>query len=69
VHRRGLSILGRIGAGAAPTEAEAAIVKDAIDALGGVPGTEHHEYHEPGQAEPVESHVNGWDESLVADNA
>jgi hypothetical protein len=62
-------LLDELEAGASPTEAEAAIVKDAIDALGGVPGTEHHEYHEPEQAEPVESHVNGWDESLVADYA
>jgi len=67
-------LIDELEAGASPTEAEAVIIKDAIDALGGVPGTEHHEYHEPEQAEPeqaehVESHVNGWDESLVADNA
>jgi hypothetical protein len=67
-------LLDDLEAGASPTDEEAAIVKDAIAALGGVPGTEHHEYHEPEHAEPehtapVEPHVNGWDESLVADNA
>jgi hypothetical protein len=30
-----------------------------------VPGTEHLEHHQ----EPVESVVNGWDESLVTDKA
>jgi hypothetical protein len=53
-------------AGGTPTDEEAAKVSDIIAALGGVPGTEH---IEPEHHEPDESHVNGWDESLVADNA
>jgi hypothetical protein len=56
-------------AGETPTEEEAAKVKDLIAALGGVPGTEHLEYQEPEHQEPEESHVNGWDESFVGDNA
>src|ERR1700722_19169441 len=81
-------LLDELEEGATPTEEDAAKIKDAIAALGGVPGTEHlqhHEYHEhhehhetehhepehhePEQEEPVESHVNGWDDSLVGDNA
>jgi hypothetical protein len=59
--------------GETPTEHEAASVKDLIAALGGVPGTEHDqhhqpEHHEPEHHEPAESQVNGWDESLAADN-
>ncbi len=43
-------------------------------AHGGVPGTEYLQQPEPEDhqaepEEPVESHVNGWDESLVTDNA
>jgi hypothetical protein len=59
-------------AGETPTEEEAAKVKDLIAALGGVPGTEHLEHHdhqEPEHQGPDESHVNGWDESFVGDNA
>jgi transcriptional regulator with XRE-family HTH domain len=71
-------LLDELEAGTTPTEEDAAKVRDAIAALGGVPGTEHlehhehhepDEHHEPEQEEPVESHVNGWDESLVGDNA
>src|ERR1700719_4169900 len=74
-------LLDELEDGATPTEEEAAKIRDAIAALGGVPGTEHlqhrehrehhepaqDEHHEPGQEQPVESHVNGWDESLVGD--
>jgi hypothetical protein len=79
-------------AGADPTGDEAEKIKNAIAALGGVPGTEHHEQHEPEHHEPEhdehheaehheaehheqdheehgESHVNGWDESFVGENA
>jgi len=59
-------------AGATPTDEDAAKIKDAIDALGGVPGTEHLRPHpEPVAApeEPEDSHVNGWDEELVGDSA
>jgi hypothetical protein len=72
-------LLDELEAGATPTDVDAAKIKDAIAALGGVPGTEHLEHHqpeqqepahdEPEQQEPVESHVNGWDEALVGDNA
>ena len=64
-------LLDELEDGATPTEEDAAKIKDAIAALGGVPGTEHLEHHEPEQVqeEPVESHVNGWDESLVGDNS
>jgi hypothetical protein len=62
-------LLDAFEAGATPNDEEAARIKDAIAALGGVPGTEHHEHHEPEHEEPAESHVNGWDESLVAENA
>lgn len=66
--------------GATPTDEEAAQIKDAIDALGGVPGTEHlrpaepeqpeqTEPEQPKQEEAAESAVNGWEEELVAENA
>ena len=48
-------------------------IKDAIAALGGVPGTEHlqpvSEPQEPEHEEHVDEHVNGWDESLVTEHA
>jgi hypothetical protein len=69
-------------AGAEPSDDEAAKIKSAIAALGGVPGTEHYEHHEPEhdehhepehdehhEPEHEESHVNGWDEAFVGDNA
>lgn len=70
-------LLDELEEGATPSDEEAAKIKDAIAALGGVPGTEHlqhqeyhePEHHEPEQEEPAESHVNGWDDSLVGDNA
>jgi hypothetical protein len=34
-----------------------------------VPGTEHLPHHEPEPRESTESHVNGWDEELVTDDA
>jgi hypothetical protein len=58
-------LLDELEAGSTPNEDDAAKIKDAIAALGGVPGTEHLEHHQ----EPVESVVNGWDESLVTDKA
>jgi hypothetical protein len=64
-----LDLLDELEAGATPTDEEAAKIKDAIAALGGVPGTEHQKHHEPEPEAPDESHVNGWEESLVADNA
>jgi hypothetical protein len=78
-----LGLLDEIEAGAIPTDEEAEKIKDAIAALGGVPGTEHLQPYLPepvgaindgsdvgdGTDEPEESHVNGWDEELVGDNA
>jgi hypothetical protein len=72
-------LLDELEAGATPTDEDAAKIKDAIAALGGVPGTEHLQHQEPEpeqqaheepeHQEPAEDHVNGWDESLVGDNA
>ncbi len=62
-------LLDELEAGATPTDEEAAMIQEAIAALGGVPGTEHLQHHEPEPEEPAEPHVNGWDEELVTDNA
>jgi hypothetical protein len=63
-------LLDELEAGAIPTDEEAEKIKEAIAALGGVPGTEHLQPHVPEPEptpteEPEESHVNGWDEELV----
>jgi hypothetical protein len=62
-------LLDELEAGATPTDEDAAKIKDAIAALGGVPGTEHFQHQEPEHEEPTEEHVNGWDESLVTEHA
>lgn len=72
-------LLDGLEAGETPTDDDAAKIKDAIAALGGVPGTEHlqpvPEPQEPEHDEYVEhdqhadEHVNGWDESLVTEHA
>jgi transcriptional regulator with XRE-family HTH domain len=77
-------LLDELEAGATPSDDDAAKIKDAIAALGGVPGTEHlnpvpeHEepthdepahHEEQAHEEPAEDHVNGWDESLVTEHA
>jgi hypothetical protein len=62
-------LLDELEAGGTPNDDESARIKDAIAALGGVPGTEHQQQPEPAHEEPEESHVNGWDESLVGENA
>jgi hypothetical protein len=67
-------LLDELEAGGTPTDEEAAKIKDVIDSLGGVPGTEHLRPHQPEPQEPApeeqaESHVNGFDESLVTENA
>jgi hypothetical protein len=71
-----LELLDELEAGATPTDDEAAKITDAIVALGGVPGTEHQRQSQPQEPEPQEqdeapeeSHVNGWEEELVGDNA
>ena len=66
-------LLDELEAGATPTDEEAAKIRDAIAALGGVPGTEHLQPRQPEAddepEQPAESHVNGWDEDLVGENA
>ncbi|HEX3546445.1 MAG TPA: XRE family transcriptional regulator [Mycobacterium sp.] len=67
-------LLDDLEAGEIPTEEEAAKVRDLIAALGGVPGTEHHQYqepahHEPEHHEPEQSHDNGWEGSHEGENA
>ena len=68
-------LLDELEAGGTPTDEEATRIKDAIAALGGVPGTEHLQPQQPEpkpEPEPEESaepHVNGWDGELVSDNA
>jgi hypothetical protein len=63
--------------GGTPSDEEANKIRDAIAALGGLPGTEHlqhngyeehGEHHEPEPDQQEEQHVNGWDESLAGDN-
>jgi hypothetical protein len=64
-------LLDELEAGGTPTDEEATRIKEAIAALGGVPGTEHLQPQQP-EPEPEESaepHVNGWDGELVSDNA
>jgi hypothetical protein len=74
-------LLDELEAGGTPTDEEATKIKEAIAALGGVPGTEHLQPQQPEpkpEAEPepepepeesAEPHVNGWDGELVSDNA
>jgi hypothetical protein len=71
-------LLDELEAGGTPTDEEATRIKEAIAALGGVPGTEHLQPQQPEpkpEPEPEESeesaepHVNGWDGELVSDNA
>ena len=64
-----VDLLDELEAGATPSDEDAPKIRDAIAALGGVPGTEHLVHHHQEPVEPVEAHVNGWDESLVTDNA
>jgi transcriptional regulator with XRE-family HTH domain len=68
-------LLDDLEAGETPSEEDVAKIQAAIAALGGVTGTEQQENFAPEHEEPAESHdehheqhVNGWDESLVADN-
>jgi hypothetical protein len=69
----GTGRLDELEAGGTPSDEEAANIKDVIAALGGVPGTEHLQPHqpepEPEPEEQGESHVNGWDGELVTDTA
>jgi len=71
-------LLDDLEAGEIPTEDEAAKVTGLIAALGGVPGTDHHERpeseqhddehreHHESQEHEEELHVNDWDESVNA---
>ena len=71
--REGLA--DELEAGSIPSDEEAEKIKETIAALGGVPGTEHLIVHSepenPGSEpdETAEPHVNGWDDSLVTENA
>lgn len=65
-------------AGGTPSDDEAAKITETIAALGGVPGTEHLQYHEaePEQHQESEqhdhadaSHVNGHEEHFAEENA
>jgi hypothetical protein len=59
-------------AGGTPSDDEAAKIRDTIAALGGVPGTEHLQYHEPEQHhEPDhdESYVNGHEEHFAEEHS
>lgn len=66
-------------AGGAPNDDEAAKIRETIDALGGVPGTEHGlyrepepEHHEPEQQDHEahdEHNVNGHEEQFAEENA
>lgn len=78
-----VDLIDDLEAGEIPTEEEAVKVRDLIEALGGVPGSEylqppqpeqpthdepeHHENH--GRDEPTDMHFNGWGEQFVGDNA
>jgi hypothetical protein len=53
-------LIDDLEAGETPTEEEAAKVKDLINELGGTGESSDVEHHQP-----EESHLNGWDESLV----
>jgi hypothetical protein len=62
-------------AGGTPSDDEAAKIRDTITALGGVPGTEHLQYHEPEQHHETdhvdhdESHVNGHEEHFAEEHS
>jgi hypothetical protein len=62
-------------AGGAPNDDQAAKIRDTIAALGGVPGTEHLQHHEPEPEHhaPEEHHdgsnVNGHEEHFAEENA
>src|SRR6476659_7345808 len=61
-------------AGGTPSDDEAAKIRKTIAALGGVPGTEHLQYHQPEQEhhEPEhhdESHVNGHEEHFAEEHS
>lgn len=63
-------------AGAVPSDDQAARIREAIAALGGVPGTEHQlygdpepEYHESDHQNHDEHHVNGHEEQFAEEHA
>ncbi len=66
----------QLEAGDAPNDDEAAKIRDTIEALGGVPGTEHQlyreaepEHHEPEHHDHDEHNVNGHEEQFAEENA
>ncbi|MGV0741406.1 XRE family transcriptional regulator [Mycolicibacterium sp. XJ870] len=65
-------LLDELEAGATPTDAEAAKIRDAIAALGGLPGSDHGPHDVAALVDfghSAESHLNGWDDALLAENA
>jgi hypothetical protein len=63
-------LLDELEAGATPTADEAAKIKDAIAALGGLPGVDHEVHPAPNASsfESVDARVNGWDDMVLAEN-
>ncbi|BBX27129.1 XRE family transcriptional regulator [Mycolicibacterium alvei] len=65
-------LLDQLEAGATPTDAEAAKIRDTIAALGGLPGDDHGIHAVPasaGYGSSDESQANGWEPVLVSDTA
>ncbi len=62
-------LLDELEAGATPTSEQATKIKEALAALGGVPGTEHLDQPAPAPQDHPENHVNGWDQALVGEGA
>jgi hypothetical protein len=55
-------------AGGTPNDDEAAKIKATIAALGGVPGTEHLQHHQPEHHDHDDSSVNGHEEHFADEN-
>ena len=78
-----MDLIDDLEVGEIPTEEEAGKVRDLIEALGGVPETEHLQPPQPeqrahdepehqedhGDDEPTDVHFNGCEERFVGDNA
>lgn len=64
-------LLDELEGGATPTDDEAKKIREAIAALGGLPGADHEVQPaaQPGYEQSLEAQVNGWDDMVLADNA
>lgn len=65
-------LLDELEAGATPTDDEAAKITAVIAALGGLPDVDHEVTPEPrhrDEDQADETHVNGWDDLVLAENA